>query len=263
MTFPAVTHRIFYIDITKIKPSPRQPRKDYDPSQLAKLAYSIKMHGVIQPVTLRRKNGVFELVAGERRVRAARMAGLTKVPAIIRKMGDETAACVALAENMQRQPLSYFEQAGCCRDYINRYNISTRNLAKTAGKTDREICGRLESLLLPEPVRTALAKNGFEGEYNDAFFIVKNEELQCRLAEEIVQRHLSPVQAIEFATGLVVRPETHPVRKSVVGDMKIYLNTLMRSVGMIDKLGGNVETFIKGEDGYTEYRIRIKNTMLK
>ena len=93
------------------------------------------MHGIIQPVTLRRKNKKFELVAGERRVRAARMAGLAKVPAIIRKMRDETAACVALAENMQREQLSYFEQAQCCYDYINRYDMSTVQIAKPLEKT--------------------------------------------------------------------------------------------------------------------------------
>ncbi len=262
MTFPAVTHRIFYIDITKIKPSPRQPRKDYDPSQLAKLAYSIKMHGVIQPVTLRRKNGVFELVAGERRVRAARMAGLTKVPAIIRKMDDETAACVALAENMQRQPLSYFEQAGCCRDYIRHYNMSTSEFAKNAGKNCRDIERQLQALDFPEEVKRTLIKHGFENKYNDALLVVKDSNLQCRFMEEVVKKNMSQVQAFEYATELSIRGTAKPVRKGVVGDMKIYLNTLMRSVGMIDKLGGKVETQVSNDEEYTEYKIKIKNSML-
>lgn len=254
--------RIFYIDINKIEPKPGQARKNYDPRQLAHLAHSIKMYGIIQPVTLRRKNKKFELVAGERRVRAARMAGLAKVPAIIRKMRDEDAACVALAENTQRMPLSYFEQAQCCRDYINIYGMSTDFIAKTAGATGADIKSSLDTLLLPPEVKKMLLKNGFENRYNDAFFILSDSSLQCHLAEEIVRRHFTPVQAIEYATALACKAENRPVRKSVVGDMKIYLNTLLRSVSMIDKLGGKVETFVKGSDGTTEYHIKIKNSML-
>lgn len=262
MTVSIISRRIFYVDINKIEPSPRQARKNYDPAQLAKLAYSIKMHGILQPVTLRRKNGVFELVAGERRVRAARMAGLAKVPAIIRKMHDETADCVALAENMQRQQLSYFEQAQCCRDYINRYNMSTPEFAKNAGKNCRDIEGQLDTLSLPEEVKNALIQNGFENEYNNALFIMKDSDLQCRLMEEIIKKNMSPVQALEYATEISMGSASKPVRKGVVGDMKIYLNTLMRSVGMINKLGGYVETQVSGEGGYTEYKIKIKNSML-
>ena len=147
-----ISSRVRYIPLERIVPNPHQPRRDFDPEGLAELADSIRQYGVLQPATVRTRGRDYELVAGERRLRAAKMAGLRELPCLIAQVGEEDSALLALMENLQRRDLSFMEEAAAIAQLVQRWGLSQEEAARRLGKSQSAVANKLRLLRLPEAV---------------------------------------------------------------------------------------------------------------
>ena len=153
--------KIYFLPIDQIRPSPFQARREFSEQELAALAQSIRENGLLQPISVRKvSDGGYELVAGERRLRAARMAGLRQVPCLVAQVGEEDAALLALIENLQRRDLDYMEEAAAIASLIRRYDLSQQQAAEKLGRSQSAVANKLRLLRLEEPVTAALHRYG-------------------------------------------------------------------------------------------------------
>jgi len=191
------------IDIDKIFPNPDQPRKEMDPVALQELADSIKSIGIIQPITLRqRKDNTYEIIAGERRWHAAKSAGLTTIPAYIRKVTDEDVMEMALIENIQREDLNPIEIALAYNNLIDRAKLTQEQVADRVGKKRATVTNYLRLLKLPAQVQLALRKGDIDQGHARALAGLTNPSLQLKLLDRIQQEKLSVHKVEELVKDL-------------------------------------------------------------
>ena len=194
------------LDIDLLAPNPRQPRTYIEEPQLEELAQSIRAHGVLQPVLVRRVEGRFEIVAGERRWRAAQRAGLLKVPVVVRDVPDDQLLQVALIENIQRENLNAIEEAQAYRRLADEANLSQEEIAISVGKDRATIANYIRLLRLPAEVRNDLASGSLSMGHARALLGLQDETGQRRIAREVVSRGLSVRE-----TESLIRREVAPV----------------------------------------------------
>ncbi|MCI8526604.1 MAG: ParB/RepB/Spo0J family partition protein [Oscillospiraceae bacterium] len=184
------------LPIQKIEPNPLQPRKNFDEEELQALADSIGQHGVLQPLAVRRReNGFYQIIAGERRWRAARLAGLTEIPAVVLDVDDKTAAELALIENLQRQDLNPVEEAMGYRRLLDEYGMTQEQAAERVGKSRPAVANALRLLTLPEEILTLLAQGKLSAGHARAVLTLKEPEKQLAAAQKIYALELSVRQA--------------------------------------------------------------------
>lgn len=188
-----------YIDINEIKPNSMQPRKSFDEDKLEELAESIEQHGLIQPVVLRAAGQGYEIVAGERRWRAARMIGLKELPCIIKELTDEENMLLAIIENMQREDLNPIEEAEGLKQMIDTYGLTQEQVSRGVGKSRPYITNSLRLLKLPPKLRYMTADGSLSMGHARALAAVKDEKLQLELAERVVSEGLSVRQVEKLA----------------------------------------------------------------
>jgi ParB family transcriptional regulator, chromosome partitioning protein len=179
------------LPIERVQPNRAQPRKAFDDVALAELSESIKKQGVLQPIVVRRRNDGYEIVAGERRWRAATRAGLHEIPAIVKELSDGDALQVALIENIQRQDLDPLEEAAAYGRLISEYRLTQEQLADALGKNRATIANTLRLLKLPVEVQELLARGQLSAGHARALMTLGNEEQLVKLAREAVQHKLS------------------------------------------------------------------------
>lgn len=187
---------IALIDINDIKPNEKQPRKNFDEAKLDELANSIKEHGLIQPVILRKASRGYEIVAGERRWRACRKAGFKEIPSIIKELTDEENMLVAIIENMQREDLDPIEEAEGLNQMIDTFGLTQEEVSKSVGKSRPYITNALRLLKLPEEVRNFLSQGKLSVGHARAIAGVTDSSRQIELAQYTVEHELS-VREIE------------------------------------------------------------------
>lgn len=191
---------IVYIDINEIKPNSRQPRKTFDDDKIEELANSIELHGLIQPIMVRSAQRGYELVAGERRWRAARRAGLKKIPAIVRELDEQQNMLIAIIENMQREDLNAIEEALALDEMIRTFGLTQEEVSRSVGKSRPYITNALRLLKLPEPVRNMVSEGALSGGHARAIAGLKDEALQISAAEKAAAEGWS-VRQTENYTG--------------------------------------------------------------
>jgi ParB family chromosome partitioning protein len=194
--------KILDIDINDIKPNDMQPRTVFDEDAIKGLAESIQLHGVIQPVILRKGTNGYEIVAGERRWRAARKAGVRKIPAIVRELNEEENALFAIIENMQREDLTPIEEANAFKKMIDHYGLTQQELSKSIGKSRPFITNILRLLKLPKPVIDMISDGTLSAGHANALGSIKNEKVQIEAAIQIVREGLSVRQAEKMVAKL-------------------------------------------------------------
>jgi ParB family chromosome partitioning protein len=202
------------IDISKIDPSPHQPRARVQPETLAELAHSIKETGVLQPVLVRpaKRQGRFQLIAGERRLRAARRAGLRRVPAIVRDAPDERLLELALIENIQRENLSPLEEARAYRTLSDKYSLTQEKIAKRVGKSRAAVANAMRLLALTPKCQKLLEDGSLSSGHAKILLSLDDTALQERLAERIARENLS-VRAAEALAKTKVPSDGGPSRR--------------------------------------------------
>jgi ParB family chromosome partitioning protein len=182
---------IVNIDINKIVPNPRQPRVEFPQETLTELAESIKAQGIIEPILARPKNGKYELIAGERRFRAARKAGLTALPAIIKDFSDEESLEIALIENLQREDLNPMEEAEAYAKLSSEFQVTQADIAKKVGKDRSTVANMMRLLDLPKEIQASIRKNQINVGHARPILSLETETEKITLWKEILKNNLS------------------------------------------------------------------------
>lgn len=222
---------VLYIDINEIKPNASQPRKTFNEEKLQELADSIEKHGLIQPVVLRKSGRGYEIVAGERRYRAARLIGLRELPCIVKTLSDEENMLLAIIENMQREDLNPIEEAEGLRQMIDKYGLTQEQVSSSVGKSRPYIANSLRLLRLPEYVRSLTAEGKITTGHARALVAVKDKNKQIALADRVAEEGLSVRQIEKLAASedktktAAKKAAKSPDEKRVEEDLKKALGT--------------------------------------
>ena len=203
--------RVLYIDINDIRPNSAQPRKNFDEEKLRELASSIKTNGVIQPLIVRESTNGYELVAGERRWRAARLAGLRTVPCIVRNFDDRQNAIVAIIENMQREDLDPIEEALGLKSMTEKYGFTQEQVSASLGRSRTYITNSIRLLKLPEEIQQYVSSGQMSAAHGRTIINIPDKAKQKEIADKIIRNDLS-VRATERLAEKV-KDELRPERK--------------------------------------------------
>lgn len=232
--------RVQYIPLGRIRPNPQQPRRSFDEGGLAELAASIRSCGILQPLTVRRAGDGYELVAGERRLRAARIAGLREVPCLVAQVGEEDSALLALMENLQRRDLDCWEEAQAIARLISRYGLSQEEAARRLGRAQPTVANKLRLLRLPEDVRALLRENGLTERHARALLRLQDPEVQRRAAGDMVRRGMNVAQAETYVEKLLQSDQVTPPRGRstyIIKDVRLFLNSVDRGLHLMRQAG--------------------------
>ncbi len=230
------------LPVDGIAPNPQQPRQVFDDHALEELAESIRRYGVLCPLSVRRRAGGYELVAGERRLRAARMAGLERVPCLVLDVDPEQSGLLALVENLQREDLDFLEQARGIARLIDRYGLTQEQCAQQLGKSQSAVANKLRLLKLPEDVLEKLRAAELTERHGRALLRLADDESRRRALDHIIARQLTVPAADRYIDSLLeARKKPAPTRtRFVLKDVRIFLNTIQKSVDVMRQGGVNV-----------------------
>lgn len=250
------------IRISEIVRNPNQPRRYFDPEAIATLAESIRQYGVLNPLTVRRTaNGGYELVAGERRLRAARVAGLTDVSCLLINADGEDSSVIALVENLQRRDLDFFEEANGFKRLIEQFGLTQEEAARKVGKTQSAVANKLRLLRLSQQNMELIRCNNLTERHARALLRLNDEADRINVTNYIIEHELNVSRTEEYIDEFlkakenpqpVVEPESgkHVVR--LFKDVRFFLNTLNRAVGvMVDAGIGATVKQQESDDGLT------------
>ena len=250
------------IRISEIVRNPNQPRRYFDPEAIATLAESIRQYGVLNPLTVRRTaNGGYELVAGERRLRAARVAGLTDVPCLLINADGEDSSVIALVGNLQRRDLDFFEEANGFKRLIEQFGLTQEEAARKVGKTQSAVANKLRLLRLSQQNMELIRCNNLTERHARALLRLNDEADRINVTNYIIEHELNVSRTEEYIDEFlkakenpqpVVEPESgkHVVR--LFKDVRFFLNTLNRAVGvMVDAGIGATVKQQESDDGLT------------
>ena len=242
-----------------IKPNPQQPRVRFDYNELEGLACSIRANGMLQPINVRTlENGEFELISGERRLRAARMIGMTKIPCIVMNVSDQQSALFAIIENVQRENLDFFEEAVAIERLMTEYGLSQDEIAEKLGKAPSTLSNKLRLLRLPDEIRDRISYAGLSERHARALLTIPDNATRKRVLDIVIERHLTVAETERLIADVNRRRKT-PRKPQIKAykDMRIFLNTLNHAVDIIRKAGIEADTAKSETDTYFEYVIRI------
>ncbi len=254
---------VVFIDVDAIEANRYQPRSIFNEEKIKELAQTLHTHGMIQPIVVRsldEEEEKYEIIAGERRWRAAKSLNWEKVPAIIREMTDKETASVALIENLQREELTVIEEAVAYEKLIEMHELTQEALAQRLGKSQSTIANKMRLLKLPEPVQQAILQKTITERHARALIALKSEELQLKILQQIIDRDLNVKQTeaqIERMLSDKKKPAKKPRLKGVNKDMRIAMNTIRQSLDMVSDTGIDLETDEQDHDDFYQITIKI------
>ena len=233
---------LLYLRVEDILPNPVQPRKFFDEDALRELSESIRLYGVLHPLTVRLRGGKYELVAGERRLRAAKLAGLREVPCMVVDVNLEDAGLLALVENLQRKDLDFLEEARGLQQLIGMFGLSQEEAARRVGRSQSAVANKLRLLKLPEDVLEALRENGLGERHGRALLRLPDAESRRAALGYILEHDLTVAATDAYVDALLASPEAPPrkpeARRSfVMKDVRVFLNSVNHALTLM-KQGG-------------------------
>ncbi len=255
-------NKISDIPTIKIRPNKTQPRKIFDEDQLRALAQSIAENGILQPLTVRKvTQNEYELVAGERRLRASVLAGLVRVPCIVVKCTDRESAIFALLENLQRCDLGMFEEARGISRLIRRYGITQEQAAKQLGKSQSTIANKLRLLNLSFEEQDWIVQAGLSERHARALLKIYDQELRKEALSKIISENLNVSQSEQMIEKLLYNnsvPEKNKLtQRIVIKDVRIFINTINKAVDTMKQAGINAICKHSDSGDYIEYTVKI------
>ena len=227
------TGRVMFLPARAIRPNPSQPRSVFRQEALEELADSIRQHGVLQPLSVRRVGNTYELIAGERRLRAAQMAGLGEIPCIVMNMDDRESAMAAMVENLQRQDLDFVEEAQGISALLQQWNMSQEQVARMLGKSQSAVANKLRLLRHSPQVLQRLRESGLTERHGRALLKLKTEEEKLEAISVIVRQSMNVARAEKYIQELQKSAEKQPQRINVGN----FLNNLSQSLARIQSSG--------------------------
>ncbi|MCO7123038.1 ParB/RepB/Spo0J family partition protein [Ihubacter massiliensis] len=256
--------KVTEIPIDLIFANPEQPRKIFGEEELLELRDSIKEYGVIQPIILKRNNnGSYIVIAGERRLRAAGMAGLTKIPAIVREADDKDAAIIALVENVQRENLGYMEEAQAYNRLMEEFELTQGELAERVGKKQSTISNKIRLLSLPEDIQKALIANRLTERHARALLKIPDDETRKMVIDRIVSHGLNVRQSEKLIEDVLEKQQEEKRKQNKIRyiSYKLYLNTIRKTFNEIFQVEQGAKYTQEDKGEYYEVKITIpKNT---
>ena len=236
--------KVMEIPIDSIVPNPYQPRRVFSQSALEELSESIKVYGILQPITVRNKgNDDYELVAGERRLRASKLAGRATIPAIINNMSDESSAVLALLENLQREDLNFIEEAMGYENLIKEHSFTQQQLAGKLGKNQSTIANKLRILRLPTDIKIKLVEHGLTERHARALLKLPEESLMRDVLDKVIKSDLNVKKTEKLIADILEElknpKDSDDKKQNVKGimGMRIYLNTIKQAYEAITNTG--------------------------
>lgn len=252
------------IPVEDIVPNPYQPRTVFDDEKIDELCQTIRTHGLIQPIVVRVRDGRYELIAGERRLRATRKLGMERIPAIVKEFNDSQTASIALIENLQREGLTAIEEAVAYQKLIDLHNLTQESLAQRLGKGQSTIANKLRLLHLPREIQDSLLSRQVTERHARALIPLKDPELQNKVLLEILEREWNVKQTevrvkqlLELAENPKSEKDAKPRWKAFSRDTRIAINTVRQSIDMVIQTGLPVETAEEDHDEFYQFTIRI------
>ena len=245
-TFRMRERQVVSIPIDSIRPNPHQPRRTFDAQALEELSRSISQYGLLQPISVRRAGGeTYELIAGERRLRACRMAGFTKIDAIIYAAYEQDSAILAMMENLQRENLHFMEEAEGYQKLIRDHGFSQEELARRLGKNQSTIANKMRILKLPVAVKTLIVRHMLTERHSRALLRLHDEKMQMQVIETIIPQGLNvkaSEELVERAIGKIYGIEKEPKSPgrqvtSMVRDTRLYVNSIQSIIHKMDEAG--------------------------
>lgn len=262
--------KVIEIPARKIRPNKTQPRQTFYEEDLRSLSQSISNNGLLQPLTVRKlKNDEYELVAGERRLRASVMAGFTKIPCIVMKCSDKDSAIFALIENLQRKDLGMFEEARGINRLIRKYGITQEQAAIQLGKKQSTVANKLRLLRLSYDEQDWIVQAGLSERHARALLKIQDEESRKEALSHIIAENLNVKETEKYISSLLDNKKVQPLhnnvdKKIVVKDVRIFVNTISRAVDTMRMSGIDAVSNKEETDDYIEYTVKIpKETALE
>lgn len=250
--------KLISVSPDKILPSPFQPRKEFDYYELLELASSIQKNGLIQPLTVRRAGDRYELVSGERRLRASIFAGLKTVPCILISAGDRECSLMCLIENIQRTDLNFFEEADGIRKLMDEFSLSQQQVAEKIGMAQSTLSNKLRLLKLSEAQRNTIISSKLSERHARALIRLPDDR-RDELLNKIIATQMSVTdteQAVdEILTESVARKK--PIRAYKIGDIRIFSNSLNKMIETMRRSGVKAESRKSETESYIEYTVII------
>ena len=258
--FPAIKSikKTMEVPVELIKANSEQPRKNFAEEQLIELRDSIKEFGVLQPLILKREvNGDYLLIAGERRLRAAMMAGLDRVPAVIKDASDEEVSLIALVENIQRENLGYIEEAKAYRNIMEKYGMSQLALSEKLGKNQSTISNKIRLLSLPKDIQDILVENKLTERHARALLKIEDDQMRRVVIGKVLKHGFNVKQTEKLVDDYIAQQESQERERNKICHIsyKLYINTLKRAFNDME-LNEKGATFVQ-EDMGNDLRITI------
>ena len=255
-------NKVLMVSTIQIRPNKTQPRRNFDEEELRSLSRSIVENGILQPLVVRRINATeFELIAGERRLRAAIMAGLNKVPCVVHKCTDKESALLALIENLQRSDLSMFEEARGIARLIRKYGLTQEQAALKLGKKQSTVANKLRLLRLTFEEQEWILTSKLSERHARALLRIDDEALRREVLSRIITDNMSVGECEAFVTDVLMKknaaPPPKPERKMIVKDVRIFVNTINKAVDTMRLSGINAISRRCETDEYIEYTVKI------
>lgn len=255
------------IPVEKIAPNPYQPRKEFSVSSLEELSASIREYGVLQPINVRKigENG-YELVSGERRLRATKLAGLDSIPAVVIEVVEQDSAVIALIENLQREDLNFIEEAEGYHNLISDHGMTQEELAKKVGKKQSTIANKLRLLKLSDKIKKRILECSLTERHARALLKLPEENLQEKALSNVIKKSLNvkkTEELIEKMLDEIAAAAEEPVKSRIKGKInyKIYVNTIKNAYKEIVKSGYKVEYGQVDKGEYIEVTVKIPKNM--
>ena len=264
-----IMQRVSYVPVEEIVPGPLQPRQHFSREGLEELRDSIAQHGVLQPLTVRQKGERFELIAGERRLRAARMAGLHEVPCIVMDVDMESSGVIALIENIQRRDLDFVEEAEGISRLIRLFGLSQEQTARRLGKSQSAVANKLRLLRLPKDVLERLRTENLSERHARALLRLPDAQTQRQALERMIDQRMNVAAAEAYVDTLCAPTQSAsadqqlaaPTRRRSVflmKDVRLFLNTMDRSVDLMRSGGVAAELRREETDDALIVTVRIE-----
>ena len=257
--------KIMFISTDCIRANPYQPRQKIDKQALIELCDSIKQYGLMQPIVVRQiNNRDYELVAGERRALACRMAGMTEVPAVVVRAGGTDSAVMALVENIQRENLGYIEEAEAFCSLVSEHGITQDELAMRLGKSQSTIANKIRILKLSPQIRALLLEHSLSERHARAILRLGDEKSRLKALGIIIKKGLNVVKSEELIERMLcgeadVDEKVCSIR--MLRDVRIFSNTIRQAVDMMKKSGIAAETEKRENEDFIEYTIKIPKNL--
>lgn len=246
------------LPVSRILPNPSQPRKIFQEEDLQSLAQSIQENGLLQPVTVRREAGAYYLIAGERRLRACKLAGLKEIPALVADCPPEDSAVLALLENIQRKDLQMFEQAHALVNLLRQWQITQEEAAKRLGISQSYLANKIRLLKLTPEEQTEILERKLTERHARALLRIDDVTLRQKVLRQVADKGLNVAQTEDLVAAVTKPPDRpRPKRTFVAKDIRLFINTFDHAVDAMKTAGIQAQSEKKETEDYIECTVRI------